>query len=241
MDPHHVQPGQPAPYHHLADAHQEKAAQFQYQQPVYEQYGAQEPPRGAATEPTILSITRGVALAAIGVVIFLLVTVIGLSAGLGVSQRDLHQAQSDLGVAQSALSSASAALATAMIAPSSTTSTGPSSTSASATPTVTPDQIDCPKVNGTFYTASTGGKQFKRLCGVDYGGQGEAVDIGHVDTRNLDGCIDACAARSNCTGAGWGVIKGDKGPLHSCWMKTNLTKSHNATSDWAFAVLVKDN
>lgn len=106
MDPHHVQPGQPAPYHHLGDAQQEKAAQFQYQQPVYEQYGAQEQPKAAATGPTILNITRGVALAAVGVVIFLLITVIGLSAGLGVSQRDLHQAQSDLGVAQSALSSA---------------------------------------------------------------------------------------------------------------------------------------
>jgi hypothetical protein len=50
--------------------------------------------------------------------------------------------------------------------------------------------------------------------------------------------MDACATRSNCTGAGWGVMDGDTGGLHSCWMKTNLTKSHKATADWGFAVLL---
>jgi hypothetical protein len=75
------------------------------------------------------------------------------------------------------------------------------------------------------------------MCGLDYSGAGQAVDIGNVQTLNLEACIDACAAQSNCTGAGWGVIKGDKGPEHTCWMKTNLGKPHTATSDWAFAVL----
>ena len=89
-----------------------------------------------------------------------------------------------------------------------------------------------------MYTASSGGKQFRRMCGIDYGGKGEAVDIGNVKTHNLDACIDACAAKTNCTGAGWGVIEGDTGPLHACWMKTNLTKAHKATPDWGFAVLV---
>lgn len=100
------------------------------------------------------------------------------------------------------------------------------------------NDIECPRVNGTVYTASTGGKRFRRMCGVDYGGAGEAVDIGSVKTLSLDTCIDACASRSNCTGAGWGVIDGDQGPTHSCWMKTNLTKSHTATPEWGFAILV---
>jgi hypothetical protein len=108
----------------------------------------------------------------------------------------------------------------------------------SATPTAVAADVQCPRVNGTIYTASTGGKRFRRLCGLDYGGEGEAVDIGNVKTRNMDGCIDACASRGNCTGAGWGVIDGDKGPTHTCWMKTNLTKSHTATPEWGFAVLV---
>jgi hypothetical protein len=89
-----------------------------------------------------------------------------------------------------------------------------------------------------MYTASSGGKQFRRLCGVDYGGEGEAVDIGNVKTRNMDACIDACASETNCTGAGWGVIEGDKGATHTCWMKTNLTRPHEAMPDWGFAVLV---
>jgi hypothetical protein len=99
--------------------------------------------------------------------------------------------------------------------------------------------VQCPQVNGTIYTASTGGKRFRRMCGIDYGGQGEAVDIGNVKTRNMDACIDACASRANCTGAGWGIIKGDQGPTHSCWMKANLTKSHTATPEWGFAVLAQ--
>ncbi len=98
--------------------------------------------------------------------------------------------------------------------------------------------MQCPRVNGTTYTASTGGKQFRRLCGLDYGGAGEAIDIGNEKTRSLDACIDACASRANCTGAGWGVMDGDKGTTHSCWMKTNLTKSHKAVPEWGFAVLV---
>ena len=98
--------------------------------------------------------------------------------------------------------------------------------------------VQCPRVNGTIYTASSGGKQFRRLCGLDYGGEGEAVDIDNVKTRNMDACIDACASEENCTGAGWGVIDGDKGATHTCWMKTNLTKSHKAMPDWGFAVLV---
>jgi hypothetical protein len=125
------------------------------------------------------------------------------------------------------------AATTAFLAPSQTTTS-----SATATPTAAAADVQCPRVNGTVYTASTGGKRFRRMCGIDYGGNGEAIDIGSVKTRSLDACIDACASKSNCTGAGWGVIQGDKGPLQSCWMKTNLTKFHSATSDWGFALLV---
>jgi hypothetical protein len=109
---------------------------------------------------------------------------------------------------------------------------------AAASPTAATADVQCPRVNGTIYTASSGGKQFRRLCGLDYGGEGEAVDIDNVKTRNMDACIDACASEENCTGAGWGVIDGDKGSTHTCWMKTNLTKSHKAKPDWGFAVLV---
>jgi hypothetical protein len=82
-------------------------------------------------------------------------------------------------------------------------------------------------------------KTFLLLCGLDYG-QNEATDIGNVKAKNLNACAEACAKKTNCTGAGWGVIKGDKGPEHTCWMKTGLIKSHNATGAWGFAKLVSE-
>jgi hypothetical protein len=102
---------QPLHYYPVQDGAPEKGQQFQYQQPVYEPYSAQTPTAPSATMgpgPTVLSVTRRVALGVLAALVVLLIAVIGLSAGLGVSQRNLHQAQSDLQVAQSALSSATA-------------------------------------------------------------------------------------------------------------------------------------
>ncbi|KAL2168952.1 hypothetical protein VTG60DRAFT_6594 [Thermothelomyces hinnuleus] len=235
-------PLHPAQYVPLSDAQQDKAAPLyhqQYQPAYYAPY--QQPQTGEtsapATSPTVLTVTRRVGLTVLGVIVFLLVAVIGLSAGLGVSQRDLRQVKSDLEAAQAVLSSVG--VLTQGVPDATVTATATATTThAAATPTAVADDVDCPGVNGTFYTASTGGKRFRRLCGIDYGGNGEAVDIGNVKTRNLDRCIDECASRPKCTGAGWGVIQGDKGPLHTCWLKTNLTKPHKATPDWGFAVLL---
>ena len=253
MDAHTTQ--QPAQYHPLQDAPHDKAQRFQDHQPPYEPY---QPPHSdvddgpaPATGPTLLSVSRAVALTVLAVVLFLLVAVIGLSAGLGVSQRDLRQVKGDLEAAQAVLSFASTgyvlisnpngALArlTGCSAPTSLSAT-PTSTISSATATSTPGlDTQCPRANGTVYTASTGGKRFQRFCGLDYGGKGEATDIGSVKTRTMDACMDACASRGNCTGAGWGAMDGDTDGMHSCWMKTNLNKSHKATPDWGFAVLVQ--
>jgi len=105
MDTHNTMQ-QPAQYHHLQDAPHDKAEQFH--QPAYEPYQPHhsDVPQGAG--PTVLSVTRGVALAAIGLILFLLLAVVGLSAGLGVSQRDLSQAKTGLEAAQAALSAATA-------------------------------------------------------------------------------------------------------------------------------------
>ena len=109
MDAHTTQ--QPAQYHPLQDAPHEKGQRFQDHQPPYEPY---QPPHSdvddgpaPATGPTLLSVSRAVALAAVAVILFLLLTVIGLSAGLGVSQRDLRQVKGDLEAAQAVLSFAS--------------------------------------------------------------------------------------------------------------------------------------
>ncbi|KAL2158798.1 hypothetical protein VTH06DRAFT_3990 [Thermothelomyces fergusii] len=245
QDQHSLHPGQYVP---LSDGHQDKAPslyQQHYQSAYYAPYEQSHTAETSTpqTGPTVLAVTRRFGLTVLGVIVFLLLAVIGLSAGLGVSQRDLQQVKSDLEAAQAVLSSAGiltdgAPDATATTTQTTATMTTTTTTAESATPTVVVADVDCPGVNGTFYTASTGGKRFQRLCGIDYGGEGEAVDIGNVPTRNLDRCIDECASRPDCTGAGWGVIKGDKGPLHTCWLKNNLTKPHEATPDWGFAVLL---
>lgn len=112
MNPH--QPMQPPvqQYYHAQDAHQEKVDQFQHHQQWYqpEPYKSFQTeangPVAASPQATVLSVTRRTAIGTLAVLAFLVLAVVGLSAGLGVSQRDLHQARGDL---QAVLSSAAAA------------------------------------------------------------------------------------------------------------------------------------
>jgi hypothetical protein len=79
----------------------------QYQQFGYESYPPNQeivPPPGKG--PTVLTVTRAVALSVLAALIFLALAVVGLSAGLGISQRDLTRVKSDLHAAELALSSA---------------------------------------------------------------------------------------------------------------------------------------
>lgn len=115
------------------------------------------------------------------------------------------------------------------------------SSSASASATADTSNITCPESNNTLYTADTpDSKRFQQYCGIDFSGD-QAVDVGSVKVTSMDACMDACASRSNCTGAGWGYLEGDNGTEHSCWMKANLTEPHNATAEWAFAILLTNN
>ncbi|KAK3380809.1 hypothetical protein B0H63DRAFT_560655 [Podospora didyma] len=224
--------------------------QYQQQQPYEQSYQPYRPPYShtnpaASTAPSSseVPIKRSIALIFLAVTALLFLCVIGLSAGLGVSQRNLQQAKSDLSSVEAIVSAAVAEAAaagddktTVYVTP--TPTAAAPTTAVQTSPTATPT-VDCPKSNGTFVTSATGNKRFQRLCGLDYGGNGEAIDIGSVKTLNMNDCIDACAAKANCTGAGWGILTGDKGlGPQPCWMKMNLTKSHNATSDWGFAILV---
>lgn len=240
-------------YYQLQDVPEEKVAPFQHQQQAFQPYRTDASGSDATTPAnTILNVKRSVALGVLAVIVLLSLAVIGLSAGLGISQRDLRQAKGDLETVQAIFSSVAAAgyvpaensepasthrnhraATTVFHAPT------PASASSAASATAVAD-VQCPRANGTIYTARTEGKRFRRMCGIDYGGEGEAVDIGDVKTRSLDACIDACAARPSCTGAGWGVIDGDSSATHSCWMKTNLTRFHRARDDWGFAVLVSE-
>ncbi|ETS78411.1 hypothetical protein PFICI_10473 [Pestalotiopsis fici W106-1] len=170
---------------------------------------------------------KGLLIGLLIAVAVLTAAVIGLAAGLGVSQNNLHSTQSDL----SALM--------ASVSPSATTSssstTTATKTSTSATASATTDAFSsCPGANNTVYTSSTDSKEFTVHCGIDYSGDGGADDLTSQKSSTMTACMDACAKNDECEGAGWGWIDGT-GAM--CYLKTNLTASHNATTDWEFAVL----
>ncbi|KAK4447243.1 hypothetical protein QBC34DRAFT_467815 [Podospora aff. communis PSN243] len=244
----------PGTYYQIHDTAAEKAAQYYYQGQSPQPQNFPTPPQpqfpaGHIDEDDSVSIGRNLVRGFLIVFVLLLVTIIGLSAGLGVSQRNLHQTESNLQIAQQAVSAAA-------LGPDATTITvtatpvSPTTTS-KPTPTSVKSDVQCPSINGTTLTTSTTSnststepntnttttKKFLLLCGLDYG-EGEATDIGNTKVKNLNACAEACAKKANCTGAGWGVIKGDKGPEHTCWMKTGLIRSHNATGTWGFAMLL---
>ena len=120
--------------------------------------------------------------------------------------------------------------------PAATGSTSGTSSSASASASADTSNITCPGSNNTLYTSTIDSKKFEEKCGIDYGND-EAESVGSVKVTSMDACMDACAAQSNCTGAGWGYLAGDDGAEHTCWMKANLTTPHTAVSDWAFGIL----
>ncbi|ROW09933.1 hypothetical protein VPNG_06283 [Cytospora leucostoma] len=139
---------------------------------------AHDPPPIA---PTSSGAKRSTCLALLVATIILLASVIGLGAGLGVSQRNLHKTQADLARATASPSAATTVTVTAT--PASTGSRTSSSASASATADAS--NIICPKNNDTVYTAATDSKQFRELCGIDYS-DGEAESVGSVTTTNSD-------------------------------------------------------
>lgn len=177
---------------------------------------------------------RSLCLALTAALLLLIAAVIGLSAGLGVSQRNLRNVKADLA---RATESPAAAATTVFVTARPTTTPTSTSSSSSASATADTSNITCPGSNNTLYTADTDSKRFQQYCGIDFSGD-QAVDVGSVKVTSMDACMDACASQSNCTGAGWGYLEGDNGTEHSCWMKANLTVPHSATDDWAFAVLL---
>ncbi|KAL2160987.1 hypothetical protein VTH06DRAFT_8699 [Thermothelomyces fergusii] len=95
---------------------------------------------------------------------------------------------------------------------------------------------DCPALNNTIYHVPGSTKSFLRVCGIDYSGSG-ATDLVHTWTNSMADCMNSCASFDQCTGCAWGYLDGDDGPRHRCYMKKDLTKPHQAVSDWCFAIL----
>lgn len=120
---------------------------------------------------------------------------------------------------------------------SSLTSTTSSSTTASATNPASSHLLSCPNGNGTKYDVPDSKKTFLLICGIDYSGADEATDLGSLYTIDMEDCMTNCATFPGCTACGWGVIPGDPGSEHRCWLKGSLQKTHQSKSGWYFAIL----
>jgi hypothetical protein len=125
--------------------------------------------------------------------------------------------------------------------PSSTTSASSSESSseaATSTSTELPTSSSeaCPTANNTIFEVEGSDKSFLRLCGLDYA-DANTDDLATVWTANVQDCITNCAGYPGCIGAGWGVIEGDTGDNHRCWMKRTLGEPHEVREGWDFAIL----
>jgi len=99
-----------------------------------------------------------------------------------------------------------------------------------------PGPIKCPQDDHNVYVSSSAGsgatKSFNIQCGRDYNSGRGAVDLDHKVTATMAECLDECAGRPGCVGAGWGLFQGQ----WTCWMKKQLGEP-NIAEGWYFAQL----
>ncbi|KAL1844844.1 hypothetical protein VTK73DRAFT_1686 [Phialemonium thermophilum] len=97
--------------------------------------------------------------------------------------------------------------------------------------TASHDAIHCPANNETLYHAANTTRSFLLLCGRDYSSLNGATDIYDVALDTLADCIDECAQRPDCVGAGYGNYRG----RNTCWLKSFLGDP-NFDPTWYFVV-----
>ncbi|KZZ98541.1 hypothetical protein AAL_03059 [Moelleriella libera RCEF 2490] len=173
-------------------------------------------PPAPIPQATVCGLRRRLFCALLLAVVVVVVVAVGVGVGVGV------------GVKQT-----SRKTMPATSSPDSTSSTP----SVNSSPPAQTSTAACPAANGTTYHVPGAGKTFLRLCGTDFSGDDGAVDLGVVWTATVQDCINSCAGYPNCTGCGWGVMTGDPGTDHRCWLKSDLQKSHAVRSGWDFAIL----
>ncbi|KAK4189776.1 hypothetical protein QBC35DRAFT_379597, partial [Podospora australis] len=122
--------------------------------------------------------------------------------------------------------------------PSLTTTSSVASLTTTSSTTLPIATGSCPGIQNTQYVTSNG-KSFVQVCGLDYAGKDEANDIGSARTKTFTQCMEICAKKSDCTGAGWGPSEDDP-EQHICWMKNKLQNHHKATPTWTFAILMAE-
>ncbi|KAK0655522.1 hypothetical protein B0T16DRAFT_451183 [Cercophora newfieldiana] len=172
-------------------------------------------------------------LLAVGGVVLLAIAV-GVGVGVGLSGHNNSQANAGGGTAAASSSSSSSSSSTS---PSRTVVPTTTGTKPAPSPSSTSAASACLEASNTQYSASNG-KTFLKLCNIDYSGVNEATDIGSEKAGTFEMCIEQCAADDECTGAGWGPVSDGQKYRGTCWMKKDLKRSHVATEDWHFAVLL---
>ncbi|KAI1463767.1 uncharacterized protein F4812DRAFT_230315 [Daldinia caldariorum] len=203
--------------------------------------------RAPAEDKRIMGLKKAQFWWLIALISLLLVVAIGVGVGVGVASQNSKEA-AVAGAGPDAVSSSSSPSTTAESSSSMSTNTASSATSTSSpsktrtSPSSTPTgnaagKIDCPAANGTTYQVPGSDKQFLRICGIDYSDI-ESTNLRQVPTESILDCMKNCAGTAGCTGCGWGYIEGDTGTQHTCWLKGNLKKSHEADINWAFAILL---
>ncbi|KAK4181361.1 hypothetical protein QBC36DRAFT_366826 [Triangularia setosa] len=188
---------------------------------------------------TICGVKRGLFLLLLAVGgLVLLAIAIGVGLGVGLAKRP---SDSEVAAGLSATSTITippiGAAATVYIT--TTVPSSPTSTSSGVSASATATGLSCPQSQGIQYTANNN-KSFITLCGVDYSGKGEAKEISNAKVKTFRDCLELCSKKKECTGAGWGVMDGDKSGEHTCWMKNGLNSSHTATPEWGFGVLLAE-
>ncbi|KAI1759815.1 hypothetical protein GGR53DRAFT_526822 [Hypoxylon sp. FL1150] len=175
----------------------------------------------------------------LGLLALLLLVAIAVGVGVGVGKAASESSKAAVDVGSISSSSTVVPVETSTVITTTTTSSPSKTTTSSATTSTTSSEgkIDCPAVNGTIYQVPGSNKSFLRICGIDYSGD-EAVDLRQVYTDNPLDCMTNCAGTADCTGCGWGYLDGDTGTQHRCWLKGSLKQSHEADTNWAFAVLL---
>ncbi|KAF4121427.1 hypothetical protein GMORB2_1834 [Geosmithia morbida] len=174
----------------------------------------------------------------------ILALAVGLGVGLSTSHSSSSSSLSDKQADGNDSGVSSSQTATATKEATATTTEAATETTTSAIPSTTQTVVDvddsdaCPMANNTLYNIEGSTKQFLRLCGVDYSGDGGADDLGIVYTVSMQDCMVNCAGYDGCTACSWGILADDGArDNHRCWLKTNLGKAQKARASWDFAIL----
>ncbi|RFU81267.1 pan domain-containing [Trichoderma arundinaceum] len=163
----------------------------------------------------------------LGAVALLLAIGVGVGVGVGLGSRNQK-------------SSVQPSPTTSLVPHTSSTSVSTSKTTSSAKP-LPSNLLGCPQANNTRYQVPGSEKTFLLICGIDFSGADQAVDLGNLFTIDMEDCMSHCATFPGCTACGWGIIPGDPGSEHRCWLKGNLKKTHQTKPGWYFAVLQGNN